>query len=131
MAMVNIVKDKTHLSVSSGAFRSIYQPSGWKLETDAEDEFSMPKTSLPPIGGNVNPEDKKDTADVSGYEDDDSEESDETSQDTADVSDDELTEKPLSDMSFEELKRYAEIMDIEVAGLKSKKEIRAAIREAM
>lgn len=43
---------------------------------------------------------------------------------------DELYEKPLSEMDFSELKMYAESLGISANGLKSKRELREAIRAA-
>lgn len=43
---------------------------------------------------------------------------------------DELYEKPLSEMDFSELKLYAESLGLNANGLKSKRELREAIRAA-
>lgn len=42
-----------------------------------------------------------------------------------------LDEKPIKEMSLEELQEYAKINEINIEGLTEKKEIRKAIREAM
>lgn len=133
MAMVQIVRGSQHLEVTSGAFRTIFEPSGWALQSDvtagapAEQE-----TEFPPIGGTIQVNGENDAGDNSADEDEDTDESDENDAGDSDqLNDEELTEKPLAEMSLEELKRYAAIMEIDITGNKSKKEIRATIRAAM
>lgn len=132
MAMIQIVKGSQHLEVTSGAFKTMFEPSGWSLQSDVTVGATAEQiTGLPHLGVTNRVGDKNDTWSNSVDKNDDADESDENDLENNKLGDEELTEKPLAEMSFEELKRYAEIMNIDITGSKSKKEIRATIRAAM
>lgn len=111
--MIKIIKGSKTLTVPLGAYEEIYAPNGWELmskenklvETEMPEEPEEPEGELP----------------------EESEEEPEE-EDVEYVDPEELLEKPLEELDFEELKIVAEYLDISTKGLKSKKEVREAIK---
>lgn len=114
--MVTIRKNDTTLNVTRGAFNSLYKAMGFSIVNDAEEGHSAPssvgKVITAPTVKNSVEEDYKAVND--DYFDDD----------------DDLEEKPLSEMTFKELKQYAAALGLDVNGVTSKRELRAIIRES-
>lgn len=122
--MVTIQRAGHVLTVSKGAFKTLYRPMGYVIVGDEGE----PEASPAP-GKEITPPDTGDGSedDLSSGEDevqDDGEDTDE------DQDDEDLEEKPLSEMNFKELKAYAKRRGINVNGMSSKKEVREAILEA-
>ena len=117
--MVKIRKGSHILTVTNGAFKNLYASMGYLVVEN------MGGSSVPPSPDRASnaPEGEN------GFEDEpeDSEPEEPTDYDNED---DELEEKPLSEMSFKELKQFASRHGINVNGMASKQEVRRAIRDA-
>lgn len=111
--MIKIYKANQTLTVTNGAYKEVFEPQGWKRSSGSPTKVK-PKLSVP--------ETVNETLSVEPLptEEDIPQESLDTSED--------LCEKPLSEMTFEELKDYASIMSISVGNIRNKKELRAHIR---
>lgn len=118
--MVIIRKGNHALSVTLGAFLALYEPMGYTLATDAEEVH----TDLPAPGGVIT------THTPANAIEDESEGSEEYPDDYDAEEDEDLEEKPLSEMNFKELKECAARLGINTNGMSSKKDIRMAIVEA-
>lgn len=122
--MAKIHKGSQTLEVTKGAYRAIYAPLGWSLgapvePTQAELSEGEENSSTTP---SEQPQDdfQQESEDFKAedeYQDEDTSE--------------ELSEKPLSEMCFDELKQYASELELEYAGIRSKKELRALIKSAL
>lgn len=114
--MIKIMKGSRTLTIPSGAYESMYAPCGWevvgtkkKTEKKSKKEFeSEPEVEVT-------------------EESEESEEA-ETEEDVEYVDPEELLEKPIEELDFEELKIVADYLDINTKGLKTKKEVREAIK---
>lgn len=130
--MVTIIKGSRHLTVPKGAFDSIYAPNGWQLAKDAKKESREPKTaSKSSEETNTSPEDKNENLTPLDEELDNADAADDNDEDeeVEYVDPEELEEKPLEELDFEELKILADYLGVQTRGLKSKKEVRAAIEK--
>ena len=120
--MVTIQRAGHVLTVSKGAFKTLYKPMGYVIVGDEGEPEASPapgkEITLPDTGDGS--ED-----DLSSGED----ESDGADADPDDEEDADLEEKPLSEMNFKELKAYAKRRGINTNGMSSKKEVRDAILE--
>lgn len=138
--MVTIIKGSRKLSVPKGAFDSIYAPNGWKLvedvKNDSRDPNPAPKSSEE---NHVHPKDKNEnltplnedlekTTKTSKNFDENIDDEDEE-EEVEYVDPEELEEKPLEELDFEELKILADYYGIKTRGLKSKKDVRNAIEQ--
>lgn len=109
------------LEVTKGAYREIYAHLGWVPDVEPK------KTPIPHDNGEEeNPHESHEE-----QPEDDLELQDEDQEDHDEDMDDELEEKPISLMSFEELKEYADRLNIDTTGLRSKKELRLRIKQHM
>lgn len=122
--MAKIHKGSQTLEVTKGAYRAIYAPLGWSLEASVEPtQAELPEgeenssTTPPEQPQNDFQQESEDFEAEDEYQDEDTSE--------------ELSEKPLSEMSFDELKQYASELGLEYAGIRSKKELRALIKSAL
>lgn len=117
--MITITNGVRAMTVSKGAFKTLFEPNGWKIAslTDeklnaedfiSEDEKEPESSNLPPL---VPPEDE------------DEEEVEEE--------EDEEVEKPISEMTVEELKEYAHELGLDISKAKNKKELRHMISSAI
>ena len=120
--MVTIQRAGHVLTVSKGAFKTLYKPMGYVIVGDEGE----PEASPAP-GKEITPPDTGDGSEdyLSSGED----ESDGADADPDDEEDADLEEKPLSEMNFKELKAYAKRRGINTNGMSSKKEVRDAILE--
>ena len=116
--MVNITNGKTIILVPSGAFKEIYKKQGWRIAGTEEVENSKKPSEDFDLNGNID----NDINNVKFNE--------EVLEESGDI-EKTLDEKPLKEMSIEELQEYAKMNNINIKGLTDKKEIRRAIKEAI
>lgn len=115
--MVKITNGNSVLTVTSGAYHSMYKPQGWRpVDEQVQAKVVAPaKKKAEPISVGIEaPEPDPDT-DVEAEE----------------LETEDLSEKPLKEMSFEELRAYATQLKIDITDLDSKKNLREAIREVI
>lgn len=120
--MVKIERAGHTLTVTRGAFNTLYRPLGYVIVgTEGEPEASpiSDEAITPPV------DDAGSEDDQGSIEDEDNEADEEQ-----DDEEEDLDEKPLSEMNFKELKAYAKRRGINTNGMSSKKEVREAILEA-
>lgn len=110
--MIKIMKGSRTLTIPAGAYESMYAPNGWELVGTKKKTEKKSK------------EEPKSELEVT----EEPEEVTEDEEDVEYVDPEELLEKPLEELDFEELKILAEYLDISTKGLKSKKEVREAIK---
>lgn len=115
--MIKIRKGSKTLMIPAGAYDTIYAPAGWER---AEKPNTTEKSVEKPQEPDETPE---------SLEEEPEEELEEEEEDVEYVDPEELNEKPLEELDFEELKILAEYLDINIKGLKSKKEVRDAIKK--
>lgn len=113
--MLQVTNGVVTLTVTKGAFKSFYEHNGFHT-VDGEDG---PETGHP--GHSSQQEMEQDTEDAEDEADGDEED------DTEDDVD--LSEIPLGEMSFDQLNDYADQLELDHDGIRSKKELRALIRE--
>ena len=121
--MVNITNGKTIILVPSGAFKEIYKKQGWRVAGTEDVEAAnnhVEEIKIEPIV-DTSVENENALKDLIDDEE-------EIGNDEEELS---LDEKPLKEMSLEELKEYAKMNNINIKGLSERKEIRKAIKEAM
>lgn len=109
------------LEVTKGAYREIYAHLGWVPDVEPE------KASTP----HSHEEEENPHESHEEQPEDELELQNEGQEDHEEDMEDELEEKPISLMSFEELKEYATRLDIDTTGLRSKKELRLRIKQHM
>lgn len=110
MAMVKIYKGDKSMTVARSAYEEIFKMDGWKLKKESKkSEFKDKKdgTALPSMDSHTEDEDEDD--DETEDEDDEEEFS-------------YLHEKPVAEMTGDEVKVYAKMLDIDISG-KSKAEV--------
>lgn len=130
MAFIEIVKGKEKRLVSKASFENFFKDNGWKMAGE------IPASS---INQNVQNEKKseetiKSMVDEEELNTEHSGESDESIKDEWDEAmeeDEEEVEKPISEMTRNELVEYAKANDISLAGLNKTSQFREAIREAI
>ena len=109
------------LEVTKGAYREIYAHLGWVPDVEPE-KIPIPHSHEE----EENPHEPHDE-----QPEDELELQNEDQEDHEEDMEDELEEKPISLMSFEELKEYAARLNIDTTGLRSKKELRLRIKQHM
>lgn len=109
--MVTIEKNGNTLLVTMGAYKNFYKSMGYTLLEAEEVRKVLPASKEVNV---TNDYEEDPMSNTESYED-------ETS--------DDMEEKPLSEMSFNELKEYADRLGINTNGVSSKKELRIAIRK--
>lgn len=125
--MLRITNGVITITVSKGAYKSLFEGNGFRVLNGApgEEDAGVDTThGFPKLthlvhssqqGMEQNVEDTEEEADVEeGYEDE--EETD-------------LSEIPLGEMSFDQLNEYADQLELDHDGIRSKKELRALIRK--
>ena len=115
--MITIVKGSKTLSVPTGAYKSIYAPAGW---------VSAEEVEATPVEKPAKPDKKKAEPKVEEPVVEELEED----EDVEYVDPEELLEKPLEDLDFDELKILAEYLDINIKGMSTSKALRTAIKKA-
>lgn len=118
--MITITNGQITISVPNSAYHSIYKASGFR---PIEDEKSVvtPADTFPTF------EDKTPEEDILVEETEDSEELSEND-DEAEAEEVDLSEIPLSEMDFYQLCSYADQLGLDRRGLRSKRELRALIK---
>lgn len=108
------------LTVTSGAYTSIYAPQGWKpvststqAEMPEEDEAFLPD-KVP------DPESENASEAILAQESDDEGDEEEN-----------LSEIPLTEMGSAQLRKYAKQLGVDIKGLTSKKAVRDRIRAVL
>ena len=109
------------LEVTKGAYREIYAHLGWVPDVEPE------KTPIP----HDHEEEENPHEPHEEQPEDEMELQNEDQEDHEEDMEDELEEKPISLMSFEELKEYAARVKNDTTGLRSKKELRLRIKQHM
>lgn len=114
--MVDIVKDGHKLTVTKGAFKHIFQKQGYTLLDGSETAYNavsdFHNTETVPHS------EKPDMGHLAA--------SDGVIEENIDA---ELEEKPVSEMTFKELKRYAQNHGIDTTDMTGKKDVKRALRE--
>lgn len=131
--MVTIQRDKHTLTVTRGAFLGIYKPLGYTIMGEPGDDDSVSQAC--PCG-TATPDDELDT-----HESPESNEANTDgpnsyndayltgeAPDEASEEEDPVDEKPMGEMSFKELKQYAETMGLNANGYSSKRDLKEAIK---
>ena len=119
--MITIVKGGTILRVSRGAFRAIYKPLGFaelsqsKMREDAE-VINDPPELPSDVSGDISQQ-----ISVDNHED--------MPEDPEDEAEEGEFDTPLGEMTFTQLCAYAEHLNLEYDGIRSKKELRDLIRQ--
>lgn len=124
--MLQVTNGVVTLTVTNGAFKSFYEHNGFHAvdgedgheEAGKVDTHPTPETGHP--GHSSQQELRQDT---DGPEDEDGDDEDDTEDDV------DLSEIPLGEMSFDQLNEYADQLELDHDGIRSKRELRALIRE--
>ena len=114
--MVRITNGSLTLTVPSSAYELIYKSYGFRLFADEEDVV-VPNDTLP------TPSEKDAPAEDFVEENGNTEEASKYEEEEVD-----LSEIPISEMDFYQLQAYAEQLGLDYEGIRSKKELRALIR---
>jgi cbb3-type cytochrome oxidase cytochrome c subunit len=138
--MVNITNNINQMTVTAGVFREIYASQGWHL---IDDVAQSPNPSQDDANDLTNHgADKQDdlettevhtgtpdnTDDVDNEDEAVEEEQEDETPGDEESEDEDLSEKPISEMSYPELVKYAKTLGINASGMRSKQEIREAIK---
>lgn len=112
--MIQIKKDNTILQVTKGAYRNFYQALGYRIVRGSQ---------MPEISGGVNTHGDEENQHL--------EDSTQPEMAEAEYEDEELdlSEIPLTQMSVDQLCAYADQLGLDREGIRSKKELRALIRD--
>ncbi len=120
--MVHIKKGAHAALVSMGAFKNLYEPMGYVIVRAGEAATAplSPDKGVTPVDAKKPVTDVPEASEdaVDSYVDEDGDE------------EDELEEKPLSEMNFRELKTYASRLGLNVNGVNSKRELKTLIIKA-
>lgn len=126
--MVVITNGLQTVVVSAGAYREIYLPQGWQLQEKAPESKTAPEPpELPDKVVSPLEEPESDQADSRESTEDEDDQDEEAGHD---LPDDDLLFRPLGELSLDELKKVAELRKVDIEGLRTKKEVRTAIRAA-
>ena len=121
--MIKITNGHMTLTVPKSAYRTVYMPIGFHPLKDEErveapaDTFNTPDDKAPEKG--FSDEETEDSEESDGYT-----EEGETEEEPID-----LSEIPLSEMDYYQLCEYADQLGLDHRGIRSKKELRALIRD--
>ena len=111
--MVEIIKGSKTLKVPVGAYNAIYASAGWSLKGKEKKVIEKPVEPVEEVAEeSIEPDFEE------PVEDDNVEY----------VDPEELAEKPLEELDFEELKILAEYKGIDITGMRSSKALRKAIK---
>lgn len=125
--MLQVTNDVVTLTVTKGAFKSFYEHNGFHTVDGADGTEEAGVVTTHPTPGTAHPGDSSQQElrqDTDGTEDEaDGDDEDDTEDDV------DLSEIPLGEMSFEQLNDYADQLELNHEGIRSKKELRALIRE--
>ena len=119
--MVKITNGEKTLTVTQGAYNSVYAPNGWQKIEPAAEPTEMSSNTQTDSGVKLSePEDKNTTEDNFVQENDDSE-----------INSEELSKIPLTDMNSSQLKAYANKLGVDIKGVKSRKVVIERIRAVL
>lgn len=124
--MLQVTNGTVTLMVTKGAFKSFYEPNGFHAVDgeDGHEEAGVVTTHPTPETGRSGHSSQQELRqDTDGPEDEDEEEEEDTEESV------DLSEIPLGEMSFDQLNEYADQLELDHDGIRSKKELRAIIRE--
>lgn len=124
MAMVTIHKEGLTRTVPMGAYVSQYASLGWSISSCAEGT-NTPSAYKKPLNDDLTTSE----SDVVQTTEPDTEESEEDEEDIEYVDPEDLKEKPLNELDYEELRILAEYLGINLRGLKNKRAIKQAIED--
>lgn len=114
--MITITNGQMTLVVPNSAFHTLYEPSGFRPLEDEERAVSSEVTFIAS-------EEKAPEIHALDLEEENTEETEEAEEEI------DLSEIPLSEMDFYQLCAYADQLGLDRSGLRSKKELRALIRQ--
>lgn len=126
--MLQVTNGSVTITVTKGAFKNFYERCGFHAvaaEDGAEGAGvvdTQPTPETPPPGDSSHQE----TAESGEVHEDADEDGEEDEEDADEV---DLSEIPLGEMSFDQLNDYADQLELDHDGIRSKKELRALIRE--
>ena len=121
--MLKVTNGSVTLTVTMGAFKNFYAKCGFHA-VDAEDDVERAEVvDTQPTPRSSHSDDSSHQESEENY---DSTEDDEYNEEEDEV---DLSEIPLGEMSFDQLNEYADQLGLEHDGIRSKKELRAIIRE--
>lgn len=124
--MLQVTNGVVTLTVTKGAFKSFYEHNGFHTVDgdDGHEEAGKVDTHPTPETGHLDhPSQQGLRQDIDASEDEDGDDEDDTEDDV------DLSEIPLGEMSFDQLNEYADQLELDHDGIRSKKELRALIRE--
>ena len=124
--MLQVTNGVVTLTVTNGAFKSFYEHNGFHAVDgeDGHEEAGKVNTHPVPETGHPGHSSQQELRqDIDAPEDEDGDDEDDTENDV------DLSEIPLGEMSFDQLYEYADQLELDHDGLRSKKELRALIRE--
>lgn len=119
--MIMITNGQMTLTVPNSAFQSLYKDSGFHPLED-EEHVVAPADTFPAF------EDETPEEDILDEETEDLEDSEEYEDESEDEEQVDLSEIPLSEMDFYQLSDYADQLGLDHRGIRSKKELRALIK---
>lgn len=120
--MIRVTNGVLTLRVSRAAFKSFFQGRGFHIvNSDKEHEDDYRVNTHTPL----------ETAHSHHFSQQRTKEKDEDDEDEETEEDVDLSEIPIGEMSFEQLNAYADQLKINHEGIRSKKELRALIRESL
>lgn len=124
--MLQVTNGVVTLTVTKGAFKSFYEHNGFHT-VDGEDghgEAGVVTTHPAPETGHTGHSSQQELRqDTDATEDEDGDEEEDTEESI------DLSEIPLGEMSFDQLNDYADQLELDHDGIRSKRELRALIRE--
>lgn len=124
--MLQVTNGVVTLTVTKGAFKSFYEHNGFHAVDgeDGHEEAGEVLTHLTPETGHLDHSSQQELRqDTDAMEDEDGDDEDDTEYDV------DLSEIPLGEMSFDQLNEYADQLELDHDGIRSKKELRALIRK--
>lgn len=124
--MLQVTNGVVTLTVTNGAFKSFYEHKGFHAVDgeDGHEEAGEVLTHPTPETGHPGHSSQQELRqDTDAPEDEDGDDDDDT-EDGVD-----LSEIPLGEMSFDQLNEYADQLELDHNGIRSKRELRVLIRE--
>lgn len=124
--MLQVTNGVVTLTVTKGAFKSFYEHNGFHAvdgedgHEEAGEVLTHPTLETGHLDHSSQQELRQDT---DAMEDEDGDDEDDTEYDV------DLSEIPLGEMSFDQLNEYADQLELDHDGIRSKKELRALIRK--
>lgn len=123
--MVTITNGRTTVRVSKSAFELMFKPAGFSIVNASPSAEGYRDADsgdgIPPLTPRDDDEAEDEETDNTSDEDEDEDEESEEERD--------YSETPLSEMGFDDLEAYADQLDIDHKGIRSKRDLRALIRE--